>query len=94
MIEENPYASNTAPRRTLIVEDGTTYHVEFHGDLTSVEVISPIGLRARGNALLNKDDVYNKQFGEALATARATSRLLHKYARWLAKEGFRTGDIR
>jgi len=94
MIEVNNYAALTAPRRTIIDEAGNTFQIQHYGALTTVSVTLPNGIRARGNALHNPVDVYNKQFGEALATARASSRALNKYARWLSREGFRLGDIR
>lgn len=93
MVEVNSFAALTAPRRTIIDEIGNTVHIEFRGALTVAEVVMPNGIRARGNALHNPADTYNKYFGESLATARATSRVLNKYARWLAKEGFRTQEL-
>jgi hypothetical protein len=83
----------TLPRRTIIDEAGNTFHVEFRGSLTTVTVTLPNGIRARGNARLHEDDVYNKDFGQALATVRASQRALKKYERWLSREGFRTAYI-
>lgn len=83
----------SAPRRTTIDELGNTFQVEFRGSLTTVTLTLPNGLTARGNARLYEGDVYNKRFGEELATIRATQRVLRKYERWLSREGFRLGDI-
>lgn len=81
------------PRRTIIDEAGNTFHVEFRGSLTTVHVMLPNGIRANGNARLYEGDVYSKDFGEHLATVRASERALKKYGKWLAKQGNRTGQL-
>lgn len=81
------------PRRTVIDEAGNTFHVEFRGSLTTVNVRLPNGIHARGNARLYEGDIYNKEFGEALATARASERALKKYSKWLARNGY-VGNIK
>jgi hypothetical protein len=83
----------THPRRTVIDEAGNVFHIEFRGSLTSVTVTLPNGIRARGNARLYDGDVYSKEFGQTLATVRASQRALKKYERWLSREGFRTANL-
>lgn len=89
MVEETTVGAITGPRRTLIDEDGNTYHVEYRGSLTSVTVTLANGLRAKGHARLWEGDVYNKEFGTTLAISRAVSRVLSKHSRWLSRESNR-----
>lgn len=92
-VEESNVGAITHPRRTIIDEAGNTFHIEFRGSLTTVHVKLPNGIHAKGNARLYEGDVYNKDFGEALASVRASERALKKYGRWLARQGFRTGQL-
>ena len=79
----------THPRRTIIDEIGNTFHIEHHGKLTIVDVTLPNGIHARGNALCDDSDTYNREFGEHLATIRASQRALRKQERWVIREAFR-----
>lgn len=89
MIEATNVGPITHPRRTLIDEDGNTFHVEYRGSLTSVTVTLANGLKAKGHARLYEGDVYNKEFGTTLAITRAMSRVLNKHVKWLARESNR-----
>lgn len=93
MVQVANYLINTHPQRTVIDELGNVFHVEFRGSLTTVTLTTPLGIRARGHALHNPTDVYNKEFGEHLAIVRASQRALRKYEKWLSREGFRTANL-
>lgn len=85
-------ASNVGPlqssKSTYDFETGTSIYVEYRGPLTKVEVVLPEGIRAQGWSRLNdEEDIYNKEFGEILATTRATARALRKYEKYLARYG-------
>ena len=92
-VQESNVGPISHPRRTIIYEAGNIFHIEFRGSLTKVHVRLPNGIHATGNARLFEGDVYNKDFGEALASARASERALKKYSKWLAKNGY-TANIR
>lgn len=77
----------TIPSKTTFDDLGTLIRTEYHGPLTKVQITLPEGVKATGWAKLNEGDNYNANFGETLASIRATHRALRKLEKFLAKNG-------
>ena len=89
VIAETNTPNISHPTRTLFDEHGNRFQTEFRGSVTTVSVTLPNGIKAKGHSRCDEADQYNRDFGIALASVRATQRALRKYEQWLSKEGYR-----